>query len=214
MMMNDVENRPIRNWEQWDRKGISQMIDTYWLASHDEAEHRKKLSTLVQKWMLPEERILEVGCGSGLVYKEFVSSFLPPSAYTGVDISDAMLEIATRRFPEGVFYKGDLYRLSFPDDSFDLVAAFEVMGHIVDLTLPIQEMFRTASRLAIFTAWTGAETKISHELIGDAVFLHKTYTQEDLCNVIEESLDGKSYILTIEPVSQGITAFLIHKTEA
>ena len=113
------------------------------------------LAALVKKWALPNDRFLEIGCGSGLVYNQLVPEILQNHAYIGVDISQTMLAIAMRRFKDAVFIKDDLYALSFPDHSFEIVAAFEVFGHLGDIEQPIREMFRTTSRLMIFTVWTG-----------------------------------------------------------
>lgn len=192
-------------------RDVSEIIDSYWLASPDEIAHRKKLASLIQQWILPHDRLLEAGCGSGLVYRELVPEILSNTSYTGVDISKAMLELAQIRFKEGAFLREDLYGLSFSDNSFDIVAAFEVFGHIGDIEKPIQEMFRTASRLMMFTVWTAPESKIDHEIIGDEVFLHKIFSDADITKAIEVALEDKLYAISRQPISEKITAYIIHK---
>lgn len=49
--------------------------------------------------------ILEIACGSGNLAKPFSQNF---NSYTGLDISDSMLDIATKRYPMGTFIKGDM----------------------------------------------------------------------------------------------------------
>ncbi len=200
-----------RDWEQWDRQGTCQIIDAYWLSSQEEKDHRRSLAVLIKQQILPNGQFLEVGCGSGLIYKQLVPAIMPNSSYTGIDISETMLEIARKRFKKGEFLKDDLYSLSFPDNSFDTVAAFEVFGHIGDIEKPIQEMFRTTSRLMIFTVWTALETQISHEIIGNSIFLHKIFSREDILKTIEKALIGRHYITSEQPLSKGITAYIIHK---
>lgn len=200
-----------RDWEQWDRQGVAQIIDSYWLASQDEVDHRKRLAALVKQWALPRDRFLEAGCGSGLIYNQLVPAILPNSSYTGVDISETMLEIAKNRFKEGTFVKGDLYDLPFSDNSFDIVAAFEVFGHIGDIEKPILEMFRTASRVMIFTAWTALEPKMELEIIGDSVFLHNIFSHENIMKAIEKALNSKLYKIATQPISSRITAYIIQK---
>lgn len=200
-----------RPWEHWDKDNVSQSIDAYWLSSELEIVHRHKLAALTKNWVLPGERFLEIGCGSGLVYNVLVPDVIPNESYLGVDNSDTMLDIAMHRFPEGSFAKDDLYALSFPDNSFDLVVAYEVFGHLGDIKKPIQEMFRTTSRAMMFTVWTGPETTIGHELWEDAVFIHTTFAHQDVMNAIERALGTNHYEVYTESVAEGNTAYIIYK---
>ena len=200
-----------RDWEQWDKGNVSEVIDAYWTASKEELEHRKILAALTQKWFLPDGRFLEIGCGSGLVYHALVPAIFPNQAYVGVDISQTMLDIATKRFSEGVFVKDDVYALSFPDNAFEVVAAFEVFGHLGDIQKPIGEMFRVASRRVIFTVWTASKTRVEQEVIQDAVFIHTTFSHEDVMQAIENALESKSYDVHTEPLSKGTVAYIIQK---
>lgn len=49
--------------------------------------------------------ILEIACGTGNLAKPFSQNF---NSYTGLDISDSMLDIAKKRYPIGIFIKGDM----------------------------------------------------------------------------------------------------------
>jgi SAM-dependent methyltransferase len=200
-----------RDWEQWDRGRVAEVIDAYWLASPNEIDHRKALAALVKQWILPNERFLEIGCGSGLVYKQLVPSVLPNFAYVGIDNSKAMLNLAHARSPEGNFFKDDLYGLSFPDNFFEVTAAFEVFGHIDDIEKPIAEMFRTASRLMIFTVWTGPNTKVEQENIESSVFIRTTFSLRDVLSAIERALRLKPYAVHVHLLSHDKTAFIIDK---
>lgn len=200
-----------RDWEQWDKDDVSEVIDLYWLSSQEELEHRKRLAALMRQWLLPHERLLEVGSGSGLVYHQLVPNVLPNDAYVGVDISDTMLDIATKRFPEAVFIKGDAYALPFLDSSFDIVAAFEVFGHIGDIKKPIMEMFRTTSRLVIFSVWVGPKTKVEREVIKNSVFIHTTFSHEDVMKAIDNALQTESYTVHAEPLPGDKVAYIIHR---
>lgn len=201
-----------RDWEKWDKEDISQIIDDYWRSSSVEIEHRKTLAVFTKQYILPNEKLLEVGCGSGLVYNELVPDILSNDAYMGVDVSEKMLDIARNRYVEGHFVKDDLYGLSFPDNSYDIAVAFEVFGHIDDIKKPIQELFRTASRLIIFTVWIGPQTKIEQEVIGNAQFFHKIFTIDDMLDSIHDALDTQSYNVDVQMLSENIAAFLIYKS--
>jgi predicted TPR repeat methyltransferase len=201
-----------RDWEQWDRGHAAATIDAYWIGSDMEVEHRKTLAALLKQWTLPEDLMLEIGCGSGLVYNQLVPAILPNESYVGVDISEAMLHIATARYPEGDFFKDDLFSLSFTDGAFEIVTAFEVFGHIGDIVQPIREMFRTSSRLMIFTVWTGPKTKIDHEIIDQSVFIRTTFSQQDVLKAIATALQDTPHDIHIQPLSSDKAAYIIHKS--
>jgi SAM-dependent methyltransferase len=60
---------------------------------------------------------LEVGCGSGMLARQFLSNGYD---YLGLDLYNEMLEIARREVPSGLFIQGDMRNLSF-DRQFDAI---------------------------------------------------------------------------------------------
>ena len=73
---------------------------------------------------LPPARTLDVACGTG-----FITQHLPGEV-TGLDQSDAMIEIARERVPEATFVVADALELPFPDDSFERVSASFFYCHL------------------------------------------------------------------------------------
>jgi demethylmenaquinone methyltransferase/2-methoxy-6-polyprenyl-1,4-benzoquinol methylase len=67
---------------------------------------------------------LDVACGTG-----FITQHLPGKV-TGLDQSDAMLEIARDRMPDATFVLGDAFDLPFPDNSFERVVASFFYCHL------------------------------------------------------------------------------------
>ena len=67
--------------------------------------------------LLPPARVLDVACGTG-----FLTTHLG-SEVTGLDQSEAMLEVARGRVPWAEFVRGDAFRMPFADHSFDRVFA-------------------------------------------------------------------------------------------
>ena len=207
----ELLNASNREWEQWDHENVSQTIDDYWLSSTEEITHRQTLANLLSQWVQPDDLFLEIGCGSGLVYEQIVPDVIPNRGYVGVDISEKMLEIASNRFPEAIFIKDDLYHLSFPNETFDVTVALEVFGHIGEIVKPISEMFRTSSRLIIFTVWSSPETIVSQEVIDQFVFLHVSYSHQDVMDSIANALNGQFYSVSTQKLSGEITAYIIQK---
>jgi 2-polyprenyl-3-methyl-5-hydroxy-6-metoxy-1,4-benzoquinol methylase len=66
-------------------------------------------------------RILDVGCGSGLL-----AEHCRPENYFGYDLSQISLKIARRRFPSHRFSQ------TIPDQTFDTIVALAVIEHLPD----------------------------------------------------------------------------------
>jgi 2-polyprenyl-3-methyl-5-hydroxy-6-metoxy-1,4-benzoquinol methylase len=73
-------------------------------------------------------RVLDVGCGAGIpVGQHLVASGF---SVTGIDISQSMLEIASRRLPQANFVKMDMRHLAFGEGQFDGVVACYSLIHV------------------------------------------------------------------------------------
>lgn len=73
-------------------------------------------------------RVLDLGCGIGMLANAFVSHGL---GYTGVDISDTAVDIASKRNPQAHFVVGNIADLPFVEP-FDIVIERTVFIHLVE----------------------------------------------------------------------------------
>ncbi len=89
------------------------------------------------------ERVLEIGCGEGEIATRLRARF---PQIVGLDLPDAGLrEHWSKR--EGVaFLHGDAQHLPFPDRTFDLVVAVEVLEHLPDPASGLAELARVGRR--------------------------------------------------------------------
>lgn len=71
-------------------------------------------------------RVLDFGCGTGRFYPIFTAQ---GAEYSGVDLSQRMIEMARSQFPHGMWQKLDGPQLPFDDDHFDLVTSMAVLHH-------------------------------------------------------------------------------------
>lgn len=90
------------------------------------AEHLAPLAAALGRLDSSPERVLDLGCGTG-EGTLYLSREFPRASVRGVDISEAMVEIARSKIgldPDArvVFKTADASRLPFPDQSFDLVS--------------------------------------------------------------------------------------------
>jgi len=80
-------------------------------------------------------RILDVGCGQGLLIKKLLKSF-PNNEVYGIDFSRNLIKMAKAsggNWANLLF--GDALRMPFRDGSFDLAICSEVVEHVVDPNL-------------------------------------------------------------------------------
>lgn len=71
----------------------------------------------------PGHRVLDVGCGTGVLGREVTSRTGPGGVVVGLDPSPGMLEVARRLAPSVDWRQGVAESLPFPDRSFDAVVS-------------------------------------------------------------------------------------------
>jgi ubiquinone/menaquinone biosynthesis C-methylase UbiE len=86
------------------------------------------------------QRVLEVGCGTGCDLMQFAKH---GAAATGVDITDAHLELAHQRVGNlAKVIKSDMCALPFPDGAFDYVYSHGVLHHCDEPEKAAKEILR------------------------------------------------------------------------
>jgi SAM-dependent methyltransferase len=107
----------------------------------------------------PGERVLEVGCGSGVVLRELARRVAPDGRAVGLDPSPAVLEVARRlaameRLGELIeLREGDARALPFGDGEFDAVLAVTTLVHVPEVERAIPELVRVTrpgGRVGVF----------------------------------------------------------------
>lgn len=78
---------------------------------------------------LAPESFLDAGCGEGFVSRLLLAQ-RPELRLTGVEWSPRAARVAAERNPSATFLVGDVTRLPFADDAFDVVGCFEVLEHL------------------------------------------------------------------------------------
>jgi ubiquinone/menaquinone biosynthesis C-methylase UbiE len=107
---------------------VAGYYDEFW--APDRERHYQpadELSSLIYKWVTPETRCLDVGCGSGNSYAHGIVS--RGASWTGVDVSANAVDAARRSGLDARVIE-DAAELPFPDASFDLVLCIEVLEHL------------------------------------------------------------------------------------
>ena len=98
--------------------------------------------------------VLDVGCGPGTITVDLASR-IGPGTVVGVDSSSDVLDEARHAagdLSNVRFESGDVYSLSHPDDSFDVVHAHQVLQHLSDPVAALREMRRVCKPGGVIAA--------------------------------------------------------------
>jgi len=96
----------------------------------------------------PNAHILDVGCGPGSITID-LAELVPEGHVTGLEyLPDVLNGARAAAMERGVnnvtFSVGDVHALSYPDNSFDVVHAHQVLQHLHDPIQALREMKRVA----------------------------------------------------------------------
>ena len=141
--------------------------------------------------VLPPARVLDVACGTGFLTQHLGSEV------TGLDQSEAMLEVARRRVPWAEFVRGDAFRMPFAENSFDRVFASFFYGLLLleDRGRFLQEASRVGQELILVEPtpeWTpsGREEGWEERGLSDGS-RYEIYRRYFTADTFAEELDGR-----------------------
>jgi SAM-dependent methyltransferase len=98
------------------------------------------------------DRVLDVGCGTGVLARAAADRVAPDGQVTGLDLNAGMLAVARRLRPHIDWRQGDATDLSFADGSYDVVMSQFALMYFADRAAAVKEMVRVlrlGGRLAI-----------------------------------------------------------------
>ncbi|MGD0832895.1 MAG: methyltransferase domain-containing protein [Candidatus Dormibacteria bacterium] len=116
--------------------------------------HRRLAARLVEiASPLPGERLLDVGCGSGLVTQMAADRVGVSGEVIGIDIAQGLLDVAQRRASPSVrFLHVPAEALMFADSTFDVVTMGDALPFLADPQRALEEarrVLRRDARIAI-----------------------------------------------------------------
>lgn len=107
------------------------------------------IASVLEKQQRAFQTFLDIGCGAGFLTNELA---LRGHQVFGIDLSPSSLEVAqSRDLTKSVEYQqASAYSLPFPDQSFDAVAAMDLLEHVEDPERVIQEASRVLKPGGLF----------------------------------------------------------------
>lgn len=162
--MSETPRRAADPWNETtitaaEEAGIRELARLLELRGQGEDQTTIRATYLDLLQIAPGERVLDVGCGTGVVTRAVATRVGPTGHVLGVDPSPTMLavarEIAER---EGVaeqieFRVGDARALPVDDAAFNVVLAITALSHTTDAEQAIPELLRAVrpgGRVGVF----------------------------------------------------------------
>jgi SAM-dependent methyltransferase len=128
------------------------MPEVYTHGHHESVlrSHKWRTAENSAAYLLPhlaaDAKVLDVGCGPGTITAGLADR-VPQGHVTGIDAAEEIVEQAREAAGGRAnldFAAGDVYALDYPDASFDVVHAHQVLQHLADPERALREMARVA----------------------------------------------------------------------
>ncbi|TGO12513.1 hypothetical protein BTUL_0087g00260 [Botrytis tulipae] len=137
--------------------------------------------------LTPKSHILDLGCGPGSITTD-VASLLPQASIVGLDAGESVIEVANAKARDlGLkncsFQIGDVMKLPFEDETFDVVYTHQLLIHLPDPVKAIKEM-RRVCKVGGFVACRESD-------MGDALFYPSTSGLKRSVEIMEAMIREK-----------------------
>jgi len=157
------------------------------------AEDLERLSHLVDSLGVSEGMdIIDLGCGTGVLFDLLRRRVGPEGSVTGVDYSIEMVRVAHRNFPfDNVnVVEADATNLPFKDSAFDMAVSFSAFPHFSDKQRVLQEVNRVLKSGAMFYIihlQSSKDLASLHKRIGGPVMHDRLPSTEELHEMFSAS---------------------------
>ncbi len=204
--METYQNTRQSHWDSVARKRDSWRGMGSW--------YHRRLIEIYQFLVSPNQRVLEIGCGTGSLLAR-----LKPSRGVGIDFSADMIERAKLRHPELEYHQMDAHDLSGIDGPFDVIILSDTVNDLWDVQRALEQTKRlctphTRLILNFYNHLWQIPLTIAQTLNLAAPMLHQNWlTPEDVNNMLHlagfESIRSSQEILWPLPLGGFANRYLV-----
>jgi ubiquinone/menaquinone biosynthesis C-methylase UbiE len=108
------------------KAGYNQIADRYLAERTTDSEDVRLLGDFIEL-LAPHAKVLDAGCGAGIPIGGMLAEHFD---VTGVDFSEAQIELAQKNVPNAKFICEDMTKLNLPEASFDGICSYYAIIHI------------------------------------------------------------------------------------
>src|SRR5579872_4398287 len=125
------------------KKSSKHPVNNYFLKNFNKA-------LIKESKKLRPASVLDVGCGEGFVLSSFKANKIGKKL-EGVDYSEQAVRVGKKLHPYLDLKKGNIYKLPYDDNSFDLVICIEVLEHLEYPDRALKELMRVSKKNLILS---------------------------------------------------------------
>lgn len=145
-------------------------------------------------------RVLDVGCGPGVMTRDIISSGW---TYDGVDISESMIREAREKFPNISFSVGTVEHISTPNNSYNAVVAMGLVEYVPNDEEVINEINRILKKDGKFLVslpnwWSPPRIWDRLIVVPLAMLLRKFTGKKQKDNVFHREYRSNEYVALLE----------------
>jgi ubiquinone/menaquinone biosynthesis C-methylase UbiE len=133
-------------WKSWSSEDVVRFYTTHRNSTEGVYDSEKYY---LRDILYPGISICDVGCGAGGFFN-ILRRYQPDISYTGVDISEEMINNAKKLYPEASFEVSRGDNLNFADGAFDLVISFGVLHMDLNWRDILKECWRATQGYFLF----------------------------------------------------------------
>lgn len=126
---------------QYDEAWIQRLLRLY--SNPDNVKQQEIVLSVLN--LQPDERILDIGSGHGLLAEDMAAVVGPDGSICGIDASAAMITYSKKRcahLPQVEFRESDATSLPYNNDEFDVAVSTQVYEYIEDIESCLTELHR------------------------------------------------------------------------
>lgn len=137
-------------------------------------EQEKKIAIIKQRLKVnPEEKLLDVGCGTGLTTRAWNCKRF------GLDPSKKLLEKAKQADPDGEYALAPAEKIPFPDSSFDIVTSITAIQNFNNIEKGLKEIKRVGKGKFVLSFLKKSDKRKKIESIIISLFKPASKIEED-----------------------------------